>query len=171
MWAGLTVVGVVLGGRASVVWAGPRRLRSDGSAMAAPEQRLRRRKAGVTDEGPASAPAPGRDLDGYAGRLREGTFWLTRIVLLRALAFVYSESAGTGLPPFRGAAVWPRPPPGPAFPVSPRVSGCGVVPGRALRRPLPYPAPPGLSRISGGRRREPRAGAGVPGLVAAPSPE
>ncbi|KAF7472261.1 Hypothetical predicted protein [Marmota monax] len=60
------------------------------AAMAAPEGSLRRRKAGGSGPGPGSPPAPGRDDAGCSTRLRTGTFWLTRIVLLRALAFVYS---------------------------------------------------------------------------------
>ncbi|MBZ3879568.1 Lipase maturation factor 1 [Sciurus carolinensis] len=58
--------------------------------MAAPEGSLRRRKAGDSDLGSGSPPAPGRDDASCSARLRAGTFWLTRIVLLRALAFVYS---------------------------------------------------------------------------------
>lgn len=57
--------------------------------MAAPEESLRRRKAGDADPQPRSPHAQGHDPAGCPDRLREGTFWLTRIVLLRALAFVY----------------------------------------------------------------------------------
>ncbi|XP_004438276.1 PREDICTED: lipase maturation factor 1 [Ceratotherium simum simum] len=57
--------------------------------MAAPGEPLRRRKAGSGDPGPGSPPWPGRDPAGCPARLRAGTFWLTRIVLLRALAFIY----------------------------------------------------------------------------------
>ncbi|XP_006146497.2 lipase maturation factor 1 [Tupaia chinensis] len=57
--------------------------------MAAPEESLRRRKTGVADRGPGSPPAPGRDPAPCSARLRVGTFWLTRIVLLKALAFLY----------------------------------------------------------------------------------
>ncbi|KAM5131323.1 lipase maturation factor 1 [Callospermophilus lateralis] len=60
------------------------------AAMAAPEGSLRRRKAGDSGPGPGSPLSPGRDDAGCSTRLRTGTFWLTRIVLLRALAFVYS---------------------------------------------------------------------------------
>ncbi|XP_036680706.1 lipase maturation factor 1 isoform X3 [Balaenoptera musculus] len=64
-------------------------MRSDGPAMAAPEEPLRRRKAGAAGLAPESPPGPGRDPAGCPARLRAGTFWLTRIVLLKALAFVY----------------------------------------------------------------------------------
>ncbi|XP_066868739.1 lipase maturation factor 1 isoform X2 [Kogia breviceps] len=64
-------------------------MRSDGLAMAAPEEPLRRRKAGAAGPAPESPPGSGRDPAGYPARLRAGTFWLTRIVLLKALAFVY----------------------------------------------------------------------------------
>ncbi|XP_007453659.1 PREDICTED: lipase maturation factor 1 isoform X2 [Lipotes vexillifer] len=64
-------------------------MRSDGPAMAAPEEPLRRRKAGVAGPAPESPPGPGRDPAGCPARLGAGTFWLTRIVLLKALAFVY----------------------------------------------------------------------------------
>uniref|UniRef100_F6Z6S9 Lipase maturation factor 1 n=1 Tax=Equus caballus TaxID=9796 RepID=F6Z6S9_HORSE len=57
--------------------------------MAAPEEPLRRRKVGSAGPGPGSPPGPGRDPAGCPARLGAGTFWLTRIVLLRALAFVY----------------------------------------------------------------------------------
>ncbi|XP_046522003.1 lipase maturation factor 1 isoform X2 [Equus quagga] len=57
--------------------------------MAAPEESLRRRKVGSAGPGPGSPPGPGRDPAGCPARLGAGTFWLTRIVLLRALAFVY----------------------------------------------------------------------------------
>ncbi|XP_029076128.1 lipase maturation factor 1 isoform X3 [Monodon monoceros] len=64
-------------------------MRSDGPAMAAPEDPLRKRKAGVVGPAPESPPGPGRDPAGCPARLRAGTFWLTRIMLLKALAFVY----------------------------------------------------------------------------------
>ncbi|KAM5227318.1 lipase maturation factor 1 [Ctenodactylus gundi] len=57
--------------------------------MAAPEGSLRRRKAGDAGVGLGSPHAAGPDGAACPARLREGTFWLTRIVLLRALAFVY----------------------------------------------------------------------------------
>ncbi|XP_048189018.1 lipase maturation factor 1 [Perognathus longimembris pacificus] len=58
--------------------------------MAAHKESLRRRKVGNAGLGPGSPPpAPGRDPAGCPDRLRAGTFWLTRVVLLRALAFVY----------------------------------------------------------------------------------
>ncbi|XP_045640783.1 lipase maturation factor 1 isoform X2 [Ursus americanus] len=65
------------------------RMRTGGPAMAAPEESLRRRKAGNAGPEPGSPPGPGRDPVGCSARLRAGTFWLTRIVLLRALAFIY----------------------------------------------------------------------------------
>ncbi|XP_004604493.2 lipase maturation factor 1 [Sorex araneus] len=58
--------------------------------MAAREEPVRRRRAGDRDAAPDAGPDPGREVAGCRGRLREGTFWLTRVVLLRALAFVYS---------------------------------------------------------------------------------
>ncbi|XP_048967527.1 lipase maturation factor 1 isoform X4 [Canis lupus dingo] len=57
--------------------------------MAAPEESLRKRKAGKAGGGPGSPPGPGLDPTGCSAGLRAGTFWLTRIVLLRALAFIY----------------------------------------------------------------------------------
>uniref|UniRef100_A0ABI7W8D7 Lipase maturation factor 1 n=1 Tax=Felis catus TaxID=9685 RepID=A0ABI7W8D7_FELCA len=57
--------------------------------MAAPEETLRRRKAGNSGPEPDTPPESGRDPTGCPARLRTGTFWLTRIVLLRALAFIY----------------------------------------------------------------------------------
>ncbi|XP_003928411.2 lipase maturation factor 1 isoform X3 [Saimiri boliviensis] len=64
-------------------------MRPDGPAMAAPEESLRRRKTGHSDPQPESPPAPGCDPAGSPAHLHAGTFWLTRIVLLKALAFVY----------------------------------------------------------------------------------
>ncbi|KAM9208990.1 lipase maturation factor 1-like [Dugong dugon] len=55
--------------------------------MAAPAESLRKRRRG--DAGSGSPPEPAREPVGYPTRLRAGSFWLTRIVLLRALAFVY----------------------------------------------------------------------------------
>ncbi|KAG8506362.1 Lipase maturation factor 1, partial [Galemys pyrenaicus] len=83
------------------VGAGPRgrglpRMRPGSPAMAAPTEPLRRRKA--AGAGPEAPPSPGSSPAASPTRLRAGTFWLTRIVLLRALAFVYCESAGTGGP-------------------------------------------------------------------------
>ncbi|XP_012502946.1 PREDICTED: lipase maturation factor 1-like, partial [Propithecus coquereli] len=57
--------------------------------MAAPEASLRKRKTGDADPAPGPPPAAGRDSADSPARLRSGTFWLTRIVLLKALAFVY----------------------------------------------------------------------------------
>nr|XP_035939301.1 lipase maturation factor 1 isoform X4 [Halichoerus grypus] len=66
-------------------------MRTGGPAMTAPEESLRRRKVGNAgaEPGSPSGPGPGCDPTGYSARLRAGTFWLTRIVLLRALAFIY----------------------------------------------------------------------------------
>ncbi|XP_007955683.1 lipase maturation factor 1 [Orycteropus afer afer] len=64
-------------------------MRPDGLAMAAPTESLRKRRRGDADEGPCSPPAPAREPAACPARLRPGTFWLTRIVLLRALAFIY----------------------------------------------------------------------------------
>ncbi|XP_058141544.1 lipase maturation factor 1-like [Dasypus novemcinctus] len=58
--------------------------------MAAPEEALRQRRRGDAAPETGSPPAPPRGPAGRPGRLRAGTFWLTRIALLRALAFVYS---------------------------------------------------------------------------------
>ncbi|XP_075851038.1 lipase maturation factor 1 isoform X2 [Microcebus murinus] len=64
-------------------------MRAASPAMAAPETSLRKRKTGDADPAPGSPPAEGRDSADSPARLRPGTFWLTRIVLLKALAFVY----------------------------------------------------------------------------------
>ncbi|XP_037588172.1 lipase maturation factor 1 isoform X4 [Cebus imitator] len=64
-------------------------MRPDGPAMAAPEESLRKRKTGHSAPEPEAPPAPGRDPAGSPAHLHAGTFWLTRIVLLKALAFVY----------------------------------------------------------------------------------
>ncbi|XP_066131474.1 lipase maturation factor 1 isoform X2 [Saccopteryx bilineata] len=61
----------------------------DGPVMAAPEKQLRKRKVADAGQGPESPPGPGFDPAGFPACLRAGTFWLTRIVLLRALAFIY----------------------------------------------------------------------------------
>ncbi|XP_066239102.1 lipase maturation factor 1 isoform X1 [Saccopteryx leptura] len=61
----------------------------DGPVMAAPEKQLRKRKFADAGQGPESPPGPGFDPAGFPACLRAGTFWLTRIVLLRALAFIY----------------------------------------------------------------------------------
>lgn len=91
-----------------------------GPAMAAPGEQLRRRKAADAGLQPESSPGPGHDPAGFPARLRAGTFWLTRIVLLRALAFVYCESAGlasVGVTPPRAHLIppvtLPRPVPRP----------------------------------------------------------
>ncbi|XP_036052278.1 lipase maturation factor 1 isoform X2 [Onychomys torridus] len=64
-------------------------MRPDSLVMAAPEGSLRKRKVGDVDRSPASPPTPARDPVGSPDRLRPGTFWLTRVVLLQALAFIY----------------------------------------------------------------------------------
>ncbi|XP_006873988.1 PREDICTED: lipase maturation factor 1 [Chrysochloris asiatica] len=64
-------------------------MRPEGRAMAAPTESLRKRRRGDADARPGSPAAPVGEPVGFHGRLREGTFWLTRVVLLRALAFVY----------------------------------------------------------------------------------
>ncbi|XP_049989368.1 lipase maturation factor 1 [Alexandromys fortis] len=64
-------------------------MRPDSLVMAAPEGSLRKRKVGNVDQKPASPPTAARDPVGSPARLRTGTFWLTRVVLLRALAFIY----------------------------------------------------------------------------------
>lgn len=66
-------------------------MRPDSLVMAAPEGSLRKRKVGDVDQKPASPPTAARDPVGSPARLRTGTFWLTRVVLLRALAFIYCE--------------------------------------------------------------------------------
>ncbi|KAH0520746.1 Lipase maturation factor 1 [Microtus ochrogaster] len=64
-------------------------MRPDNLVMAAPEGSLRKRKVGNVDQKPASPPTAARGPVGSPARLRTGTFWLTRVVLLRALAFIY----------------------------------------------------------------------------------
>ncbi|KFO34755.1 Lipase maturation factor 1 [Fukomys damarensis] len=67
----------------------PSRLRLELSAMAASEGTLRKRKVADVDPGPGSPPLPEPCAAACPTRLRVGTFWLTRIVLLKALALVY----------------------------------------------------------------------------------
>ncbi|XP_005391654.1 PREDICTED: lipase maturation factor 1 [Chinchilla lanigera] len=59
--------------------------------MAAPEGSLRKRKVADAGRAPVSLPEPEPESNAAARptRLRAGTFWLTRIVLLKALALVY----------------------------------------------------------------------------------
>ncbi|XP_074053229.1 lipase maturation factor 1-like [Macrotis lagotis] len=58
--------------------------------MAAPTESLRKRRGGGDDAPQAEPPkTPGREPPTRPPRLLPGTFWLTRIVLLRALAFIY----------------------------------------------------------------------------------
>lgn len=59
--------------------------------MAAPEGSLRKRKVGGAEHSPASPSSLARDPADSPARLHTGTFWLTRVVLLRALAFIYCE--------------------------------------------------------------------------------
>lgn len=61
--------------------------------MAASEGSLRKRKVTDVASGPGLPPVPGPDAEACPTRLRAGTFWLTRIVLLKALALVYCECA------------------------------------------------------------------------------
>ncbi|XP_051037059.1 lipase maturation factor 1 isoform X2 [Phodopus roborovskii] len=64
-------------------------MRPESLVMAAPEGSLRKRKVGDVDQSPASPPTPARDPAGSPAQLRTGTYWLTRVVLLQALAFIY----------------------------------------------------------------------------------
>ncbi|EHB14105.1 Lipase maturation factor 1, partial [Heterocephalus glaber] len=68
-------------------------LRLEASAMAAPEGTLRKRKVedAGPDPGPGSPPVPEPRATTCATCLCPGTFWLTRIMLLKALALVYSS--------------------------------------------------------------------------------
>uniref|UniRef100_H0VB00 Lipase maturation factor n=3 Tax=Cavia porcellus TaxID=10141 RepID=H0VB00_CAVPO len=65
------------------------RLRREGPAMAAPEGSLRKRKVADPGLGLESSPVSEPDAAACPTRLSAGTFWLTRIVLLKALALVY----------------------------------------------------------------------------------
>lgn len=81
------------------------RLRTDSSAMAASEKPLRRRRVRAADAGPGPSPDPENDQCSCScsctDPLLEGTFWLTRIVLLRSLAFVYGESRPAAMRPLQ----------------------------------------------------------------------
>uniref|UniRef100_A0A8C6RIQ3 Lipase maturation factor n=1 Tax=Nannospalax galili TaxID=1026970 RepID=A0A8C6RIQ3_NANGA len=57
--------------------------------MAAPEGSLRRRKVADAGRSPGWPPGPAPHPAGSRVHLRTGTFWLTRVVLLKALAFIY----------------------------------------------------------------------------------
>ncbi|XP_020862452.1 lipase maturation factor 1 isoform X1 [Phascolarctos cinereus] len=57
--------------------------------MAAPMESLRKRRGGGDAPQPELLKAPGREPPTCPPGLLPGTFWLTRIVLLRALAFIY----------------------------------------------------------------------------------
>lgn len=128
------------------MWAGrpcarrSSRMRPDTPAMAAPEESLRRRKVRDTGRKPGSPPGPGRDPAVFPAHLRAGTFWLTRIVLLRALAFVYCESGGPGAPsilllcarPRTPPVTLPRPAPRPPLRRVPSGAGCLTLPLCAL---------------------------------------
>lgn len=109
--------GVTRKGRVFSVWVGrpgarrSPRMRPNGPAMAVPVEQLRRRKTRDWSPGRGSLPRPERDPAGSPAHLRAGTFWLTRIVLLRALAFVYCESAGSGPPLVLPLGARPRTPP------------------------------------------------------------
>lgn len=155
-WGTLPASGRVLpsigGGRprgvVSWVWAGAPgarrspRMRSDSPAMAAPEEPLRRRKVRDTGREPGSPPGSGRDPAGFPAQLRAGTFWLTRIVLLRALAFVYCESPGPPsvlllcARPRTPPVTLPRPAPRPPLRRVPSGAGCLTLPLCALLSPV-----------------------------------
>lgn len=98
----------------SGLWVGPPlappsvRMRPDSLVMAAPEGSLRKRKVGGAAQRPVSPPSPPLDPGGSPARLRTGTFWLTRVVLLKALAFIYCECpVGAGCRPHPGT--WSQP--------------------------------------------------------------
>ncbi|XP_068964704.1 lipase maturation factor 1-like [Petaurus breviceps papuanus] len=57
--------------------------------MAAPMESLRKRRGGGDAPQPEPLKAPGPEPPTCPPTLLPGTFWLTRIVLLRALAFIY----------------------------------------------------------------------------------
>lgn len=81
----------------SGMWAWPTRaplfvrMRPESLVMAAPERLLRKRNVGGAEHSPASPSSLARDPADSPARLHTGTFWLTRVVLLRALAFIYCE--------------------------------------------------------------------------------
>ncbi|XP_006897566.1 PREDICTED: lipase maturation factor 1 [Elephantulus edwardii] len=64
-------------------------MRLEGPVMAAPMASLRKRRRGNEDAETESPPVPVHKPSSCPARLLPGTFWLTRIVLLRALAFIY----------------------------------------------------------------------------------
>lgn len=75
---------------------------SAGRDMAAPSAALRQRRAAPGGGGGGGPEAPGRAAAGAAGGgavppVSPGTFWLTRIVLLRAVALLYRECPGAVL--------------------------------------------------------------------------
>lgn len=89
------------GGEGGPGRAGPAsRMLAAGSDMAAPSAALRQRRAAAGD---GTRGAPERVVAGPAGSgvgspPSPGTFWLTRIVLLRSIALLYCESPGAGCP-------------------------------------------------------------------------
>lgn len=135
--------GAAGGGRAA-------RMLAAGSDMAAPSAALRRRRAaagGGAPEAPERAVAEPADSGAGLPLLPppSGTFWLTRIVLLRSIALLYCESPGAA----------------PRLFLSPG-SGWGTRPGPARRSPgllgaavlgLPRPSRPSpLQSLRWGRR-------------------
>lgn len=91
------------------MWAWPPRappfvlMRPDSLVMAAFTGFLRKRNVGGAEHSPASPSSLARDSADSPAPLLTGTFWLTRVVLLRALAFIYCECpvsfTGSGLSP------------------------------------------------------------------------
>lgn len=132
-----------------------------GCDMAAPSAELRQRRAAARDGAPQG---PERDVaepaGGEAGSPLPGTFWLTRIVLLRSIALLYCECPGAA----RGAG---------GGPAEPRADGvAGLVATQNAGKSRGCPVPRGLPRCkaSGGALLRgageppgaPAAGAGPP---------
>lgn len=75
-----------------------------GPDMAAPSAALRQRRAAAAGgsgapETPGRAEGPESAGGGVGPLLSPGTFWLTRIVLLRAVALLYRECPGAAAAP------------------------------------------------------------------------
>uniref|UniRef100_A0A669Q9U5 Uncharacterized protein n=1 Tax=Phasianus colchicus TaxID=9054 RepID=A0A669Q9U5_PHACC len=76
-----------------------------GPDMAAPSAALRQRRAAAAASGGGAPETPGRAAGpesaggGVGPPLSPGTFWLTRIVLLRAVALLYRECPGAAAAP------------------------------------------------------------------------
>lgn len=159
--------GAAGGGRAA-------RMLAAGSDMAAPSAALRQRRAaagGGAPEAPERAVAEPADSGaGLPLPPPSGTFWLTRIVLLRSIALLYCESPGAAprlfLSPGSGWGTRPGPaepraagggrpgvaPSLKAFPAAkPQVGPAGPLPrGRGESRPCPdRPRPWGPCRCRG----------------------